>query len=111
MGRRKTKTKSETDFQSDLRSDILKKIPGSQVFKLDPGRTPGVPQGWPDLLILYQGRWAALEVKKSKDATHRPNQDLYTERIGAHTYASFIFPENKEVVLDELARSFGLEVR
>lgn len=103
--------KSESNFQSEIRKDILKRIPGSQVFKVDPGRTVGVPQGWPDLLILYQGRWAALEVKKSSKASHRPNQDLYTERISAHTYASFISPENKEVVLDELARSFGLEVR
>jgi len=108
MGRRKTK--SETNFQSDLRSDILKKIPGSQVFKLNPGQTVGVPQGWPDLLILYKEHWAALEVKKSEKATHQPNQDLYTERISAHTYASFISPENKEEVLNELARSFGMDI-
>lgn len=103
-------TKAETDFQSELKKDILNRIPGSHVFKLDPGRTVGVPQGWPDLLILYKGQWAALEVKKSSKASRRPNQEYYIDRIGAHTYASFISPENKEEVIDAMARSFELDI-
>lgn len=103
--------KSESDFQSDLRKDIEHRFPGCRVFKLDPGRTVGVPQGWPDLLILYKDHWGCLECKKKSRSSHRPNQDLYIDKINAHAYASFISPENKEEVLDELARSFGMEVR
>lgn len=102
--------KSETDFQRDVKKDILKRIPGSRVFKLDPGRTVGVPQGWPDLLILYKGRWAALEIKKTSKAHRQPNQGLYIDRISEHTYASFISPENKEEVIDAMARSFELDI-
>lgn len=103
-------SKRETDFQADLKLDIKKRFPGCQVFKIDGGKN-GAPQGWPDLLILYNSRWAALECKKEKSAEHQPNQDLYIERISTHTYASFISPENKEEVLNDMARSFGLEVR
>lgn len=49
---------------------------------------------------------AALEGKKSASAPHRPNQDYYVQQMDEMSFAAFIYPENKEEVLNELARSF-----
>ena len=63
-------------------------------------------QGIPDLLVLYNDKWATLESKKSATASHRPNQDYYVAKMNAMSFSRFIYPENKEDVLDELRESF-----
>ena len=76
-------------------------LPGSIVIKTDPTYN----QGFPDLLIFYGDRWAALECKCSKNAKHRPNQDYHIERLNAMSFAAFVYPENKEEVLDALFKT------
>ena len=97
--------KSETDFQSDLKQDILDRFPGSMVLKTDP-KNPFNPQGIPDLIILYKNKWASLEAKREEKASKRPNQPYYVELMNKMSYSSFISPENKEEVLDDLERVF-----
>lgn len=43
---------------------------------------------------------------KSATASHRPNQDYYVAKMNAMSFSRFIYPENKEDVLDELRESF-----
>jgi hypothetical protein len=62
-------------------------------------------QGFPDRLILYQDRWAAFEVKAFKTAPHRPNQDYYIRLLNGMSFAAFVYPQNKEVFLDEIQRA------
>lgn len=62
--------------------------------------------GIPDLLILYNNKWALLEVKLSEDSRHRPNQDYYVKKGKQMSYAAFIYPENAERILNELQTAF-----
>ena len=97
--------KNENVYQAELIKKIESLIPGCFVLKNDPNYIQGIP----DLLILYEDKWAMLEVKRSKDDKHRPNQDYYIDRFGEWSYSSFIFPENEEVVLNELQRALGVK--
>ena len=92
----------ENKFKTNLIKEIEKRFPGSYVFHLDPTERQGVP----DLLILYKNKWAALEGKKNKNASHRPNQDYYVKSMNEMSHASFIYPENKEDVLNEIQQAF-----
>ena len=86
----------ESGFQDKLRDELKELFPGCLIFKMDQ------IQGIPDLLILYGRKWASLEVKKSARASRRPNQEYYVDLMDRMSFSSFIYPENKDAVLDEL---------
>lgn len=90
----------ESGFQDRLIMRLKDLFPGCMVFKMDQ------IQGIPDLVILFGGKWAALECKRSEDSPHRPNQDYYVNLMNRMSYARFIYPENREMVLDELVHFF-----
>lgn len=92
----------ERDFQPKLIKEIQKRFPGCIVTKVEP-----YLQGFPDLLVLYKDRWALLECKKSATASHQPNQDDYVELANNMSFSRFVYPENKEEVLNELQSAFG----
>lgn len=92
----------ESNFQSNLIKKIKKMFVGCIVMKTDPNYIQGIP----DILILYKDKWAALENKKSATASHRPNQDYYVKLMNKMSFSRFIYPENEEVVLNELQRTF-----
>lgn len=91
-------SKLERNFQKDLIKDIKKKFKGCIVCKLDPRYIQGIP----DLLILHGSKWATLEVKKSQHASRRPNQNFYVDLMNKMAFSRFIYPENKESILNEL---------
>lgn len=86
----------ESGFQDKLREELKDMFPGCMIFKMDQ------IQGIPDLLVLYEDKWASLEVKKSANANRRPNQEYYVDLMNKMSFSSFIYPENKDEVLDEL---------
>ena len=91
----------ERNYQSKLIKKLEKKLSGCLVLKNDTNYLQGVP----DLLILYKDRWAMLEVKRSANESHQPNQDYYVDMLDHMSYAAFIFPENEEEVLSEVQRA------
>lgn len=93
----------ERDFQKRLIRKIKKDLPGCIVLKNDPNYL----QGFPDLLILYGPRWAAVEVKRSPDAKHQPNQDYYVDRLNRMSYAAFINPENERKIRNDIYQALG----
>ena len=52
--------KNENKFQAELIKDLKNRFPGSIVLKNDPDYIQGIP----DLLVLKDDKWVALEVKK-----------------------------------------------
>ena len=92
----------ESVFQRNLRKRLEEEFPGCMVLKNDANYIQGVP----DLIVLYNNHWAIIECKKSESASHRPNQDYYVKKLDEMSYASFVYPENVEGVLDDLREAF-----
>lgn len=95
--------KLESEFQHNLKKELKELLPGCMILKLDPNDTQGIP----DLLILYENKWATLENKKSSKANHQPNQDYYVEKMDNMSFSRFIYPENKEEVVEKLTSFFN----
>lgn len=92
----------ENKFKTKLKKEIQEMLPGCMIMHLDPTEIQGIP----DLIILFEDRWAVLEGKKSAKAPHRPNQDYYVNLMDRMSFAAFIYPENKDEVLDDLYQYF-----
>lgn len=92
----------ENKFQSKLIKELKGEFPGCIVLKNDSSYLQGVP----DLLVLYEDKWACLEVKQSAKAKHQPNQDYYVDKMNEMSYSAFIYPENKEDVLNDIRTTF-----
>lgn len=88
----------ENRFQANLIKELKEMFVGCIVMKNDSSYIQGIP----DLLVLYNDKWAALECKKNAWAARRPNQEYYVELMDEMSFASFIYPENKDEVLDAL---------
>ena len=93
----------ENRFKTTLARELKSLFPGCMVLHLDPNEVQGIP----DLLVLYRNKWAVLEGKKHATASHRPNQDYYVGLMNSMGFAAFIYPENKDEVLDELCLYFN----
>ena len=90
--------KLESVFQKELINELKELFPGCMIMKTDPGYIQGIP----GILILFNNRWALLECKRDARSKHQPNQDYYVDRLNKMSYSAFIYPENKEVVINEL---------
>ncbi len=94
--------KLESKFQKELIDEIKREYPGCVVLKNDPDYI----QGFPDWTILWKDKWAVLEAKRAKNARKQPNQDHYVEKLDEMSFSRFVYPENKEEVLNELRKTF-----
>lgn len=92
----------ESKFQAELIRDLKRMFPGCYVLKNDSEYIQGIP----DLTVLYKQKWAMLEVKRNAKASHQPNQDYYVGELDRMSFSRFIYPENKNIVLDELCLYF-----
>lgn len=92
-------SKLESQFQSSLIKELHDLYPSSVILKNNPNNLTGIP----DLIILWNDRWAVLECKRSAKSTFRPNQKWYIDSWNEMSFASVIFPENREEVLNALS--------
>ena len=94
----------ERDYQKKLIFKLNQHFPNSLILKNDPTYIQGIP----DLTIMYNDKFAMLEVKESATANIQPNQKHYVNKINdMGGYASFVYPENEEEVINGLKNYFG----
>lgn len=93
---------SERAYQRGLTQRLRVRFPGCKVFRNDPTQEQGIP----DLLVLYGGCWAMLEVKKKTDSRKQANQDYRVDEYNKMSFAAFINADNEEEVLDALQQTF-----
>lgn len=92
----------ENKFQAKLIKELKTMFPGCITMKNDSSYIQGIP----DLLVLFEDRWAALECKKTATAKKRPNQEYYVDKMNNMSYSRFVSPENKDEVLNDLKQIF-----
>lgn len=92
----------ENKFQAKLIKEIKDTFPGCIVMKNDSSYIQGIP----DLVVLHGNKWAALECKKTGSASKRPNQEYYVDRMEEMSFAKFVYPENKDEVMNSLHSYF-----
>lgn len=91
---------SESVFERKFIEELESIFPGCVIIKIFP-----FCQGMPDRIILFENRWAMFEVKKERTSKHQPNQDEYVKHFNSMSYASFVYPENKDQVIHELQQA------
>ena len=97
--------KKESAFQHDLITALRDRYPDCMIIKNDANYIQGIP----DLLVLFNERWAMLECKRSENEHHQPNQDYYISHLNEMSYATFVYPENLDKVFGELDELFGVK--
>jgi hypothetical protein len=93
---------TENIYQTRLIKKLERLFPGCVILKQD----SALRQGIPDLILLWGRYWASLEVKANADASSQPNQGYYIERLNEMSFATYIYPENEEEVLNALQQAF-----
>lgn len=92
-------SKLESKFQKEFIDEVKARYPGCITLKNDSSYI----QGFPDWTVLYGDKWAVLEMKRERGARKQPNQEYYVDRLNnIGGFSRFVFPENKDEILDEL---------
>ena len=94
---------NERQYSRHLVETLHSLFPECFIIKNDPRQR----QGLPDILVLWNKKWAMLEIKINGKANVQPNQDFYVDLFNEMSFASFINPENEEEVLGDLQLAFG----
>jgi hypothetical protein len=93
-----------TGYKVKLKAKLREMFPGCIIQHQDPNV---IHQGIPDLLIIFGDRWGMLEAKASATSVKQPNQEYWIDFYNEQSFASFIYPENEEEVLNALSRSLA----
>jgi hypothetical protein len=92
----------ESDVQKYIIDRLGEMLPGCYVLKNDSSYWQGIP----DLLVVWQDRWAMLEVKRHINEGYEPNQEYHIDVLNRMSFCAMICPENMEEVLDALQSAF-----
>jgi hypothetical protein len=93
----------ENKVQSDVIKRLYEEFPTALILKNDPKYMQGIP----DLLLLVEDFWAALEIKRSPDEATQPNQEYYVNRMANMSFAAFVDPYNLESVINAIQQALA----
>lgn len=91
-------SKLESKFQKEFIDEVKARYPGCIALKNDSSYI----QGFPDWTLLYEDKWAVLEMKRDRGAKKQPNQEYYVDILDKMSFSRFVYPSNKDEVLDDL---------
>lgn len=92
---------SESNFQTK----VVKYLRAKKCFVLVTTPHPGIPDGCPDVIALFNGGgWAALELKKGPNEKYQPLQKPTIKKLDEMYYSRAVWPENWELVKEDLSR-------
>ena len=94
----------ESKFKAWFKRELLLRCP--QLDELDLIEPSTHTRTHPDLLVLGDVVWAALEFKRDADSSFQPNQEYNVDRLSRKGFAAFVYPENAEEVLYGLEKLF-----
>lgn len=66
------------------------------------GQNATTRAGVSDIIWFYKSKYGFLEVKRSEDAEFRPLQKEFLDRIQKWTFAKVVFPENFDIIKEEI---------
>ena len=95
-------SKLESKFQKEFIDEVKSRYPGCVALKNDSSYI----QGFPDWTILYKDKWAVLEMKRERNASKQPNQEYYVDKLDSMSFSRFVYPENRNEVLEDLDKLF-----
>lgn len=90
----------ENKYKTELCKRIRDLFPGCIILHGDPTEIQGIP----DLFVLCDITWFALEGKQTEKSSHRPNQDYYVALCNKKARGAFICKENEAEVLEEMRK-------
>lgn len=89
---------TESKLQSDIRKYLKNK--GCYVLVIKP--QPGIPDGCPDIIFMFEGFWGSIEVKASPTAKYQPLQKETLEKLNEWSWSRCVNPLNWLDVKQEL---------
>lgn len=92
--------------EAKLQADVLKWLRSKGAWCMKVAAAPGVPSGTADVFFCKGNIYGFLECKRSSDASFRPGQKEFLERMGRYAFAKVICPENCEDIKAELEQLF-----
>lgn len=90
--------------ESSLQSEVIRYLrsKGCYVIKTRPGA--GVPLGCPDIIFMFEGFWAAIEVKAGVRSPYKPLQLETLKKFNEWSWARRVDPGNWIEVKYELEK-------
>ena len=88
----------EAEFKNNFFKKLEDRLGGCIRVPIDESQF----RSFPDTIILYGTKWAALEFKAERTGPRRPNQGYWLDVLEVWSFGRFVYPDNSMEVLDEL---------
>lgn len=93
--------------EQSLQSKITRWLKDQGAYVIKVRAAPGVPVGCPDIIALYNERWATIEVKRATNAPFQTGQQATLQHLKKmNTFVYVANPVNWQQIQDDLTARF-----